>query len=157
MIRPVRCVRPSKRTESGAGVRMKRMLLDTNFLIDLMDGRPEAVELAAELDREGSRPRLAAPVLFELWRGAARTVRKEVERTRIEELVAAFETVEFDGADARSAGSLQAELARAGKSLGTVDVQLAGMALARAEALVTGDRALAQVGRGVPVRAYRRI
>ncbi|MCI4320145.1 MAG: PIN domain-containing protein [Thermoplasmata archaeon] len=133
------------------------MLLDTNFLIDLLDGRPEAVDLAAEIDREGSRPRLPAPALFELWRGAARAVRRENERTRIEELVAAFEAVEFDSADARSAGFLQAELARSGKILGTVDVQLAGMALARAEALVTGDRALAQVGHKVPIRLYRRV
>jgi predicted nucleic acid-binding protein len=132
------------------------MLLDTNFLIDLIDGQPGAIKLAAELDRESDRPRLPAPALFELWRGAARTVRNEGERRRIEELLTAYETVGFDREDARSAGLLQAELARNGKGLGTVDVQLAGMALARAETLVTGDRTLAQVGHGVPIRAYAR-
>ena len=132
------------------------MLLDANFLIDLMDGRPDAIQLAAELDREGERLRLPAPALFELWRGAAGTVRKERERRRIEELLEAYQTVEFDGESARSAGLLQAELARTGKSLGTIDVQLAGMALARVETLVTGDRTLPRIGHSVPVRAYAR-
>lgn len=42
------------------------MLLDASFAIDLMEGRPEAVGLAAELDREGQPLRIPTPVLFEL-------------------------------------------------------------------------------------------
>lgn len=131
------------------------MLLDSNFLIDLMDGRPEAVALAAAIDQAGEPLRVPAPVLFELWVGASRAGRKEDDIRRIEELVTAYETVGFEGDDARSAGSLQAMLAHSGKGLGTVDAQLVGMALARSEELVTGDRALARIGHGVPVRTYR--
>jgi tRNA(fMet)-specific endonuclease VapC len=132
-----------------------KMLLDTSFLIDLMDGRPEAVALAAAIDREGGRLRLPAPVLFELWVGASQSNRKGDELTRIEQLVTAYEIVGFDGDDARAAGSLQSTLSRSGKGLGTIDVQLAGMALARSEELVTGDKVLARVGHRVPIRTYR--
>ncbi len=148
--------RRSKRTVGVAGIWTTSMLLDTNFLIDLLAGQPEAVRLAAELDQEGDRPRLPAPALYELWQGAARTVRREGERRRIEELLSAYETVGFDGEAAKSAGLLQAELARTGKSLGTIDVQLVGMAIARTETLVSGDRALARLGHGLSVRAYTR-
>jgi predicted nucleic acid-binding protein len=132
------------------------MLLDTSFLIDLLDGRSEAVALAKKIDEEGEHLRLPAPVLFELWVGAARAVGRTSELHPLEELETAYEVVGFDSSDARSAGTLQASLRRSGKVLGTVDVQIAGMAVARAEELVTGDIALASVGHGVPVRTYRR-
>ena len=132
------------------------MLLDASFLIDLLDGRPEAIALAAEIDREGGRLRLPAPVMFELWTGASGSVRKQAELARIEELVTAYETVGFGREDARAAGGLQGALTRSGRSLGTVDAEILGMAVARAEELVTGDRALLRVGHGVPIRGYER-
>jgi predicted nucleic acid-binding protein len=132
------------------------MLLDASFLIDLMGGRPEAVALAKTIDAEGERLRLPAPVLFEMWVGAARGLGRTGERQHLEELETAYEVAGFDVADARSAGTLQAALGRSGKALATVDAQIAGMALARSEELVTGDAALAAVGHGVPVRTYRR-
>lgn len=132
------------------------MLLDASFLIDLMEGRPEAVALARSIDREGQPLRIPAPVLFELWIGAARSGHPEAEAHRIEELLVAYETAGFDETDARAAGTLQASLSRTGRGLGTVDVQLAGMAVARSEELVTGDLGLASIGRGVPIRSYRR-
>ncbi len=132
------------------------MLFDASFAIDLLDGRPEAVELAASLDREGQPLRLPAPVLFELWVGAHTAVRRPAERQRIEQFVLAYAPVEFDAEGARAAGRLQASMSRLGRSLGTVDAQLAGMALARSEALVTGNQALAGLSREVPIRSYRR-
>jgi tRNA(fMet)-specific endonuclease VapC len=131
------------------------MLLDASFLIDLMEGQPEAVALAAALDAEGDRLRVPAPVLFELWVGAARAGGRTSDRQQLELLETSYDVVEFDGADARSAGTLQATLRRAGRALGTVDAQLAGMALAQSEALVTGDELIMGIGHGVPVRTYR--
>lgn len=132
------------------------MLLDAGFLIDLMAGRPTAVALAKRLDAEGESLRLPSPALFELWVGTQGTVRKQNERDRIQELLLAYETADFGAEDARAAGELQAALVRTGARLGTVDAELAGMALARSEPLVTGDRALSGVGRGVPIRSYAR-
>jgi predicted nucleic acid-binding protein len=132
------------------------MLLDMSFLIDVMAGRPAAVALAKAIDSEGEALRLPAPALFELWVGAARAVGRSGERQPLEELETAYEVVGFTSADARSAGTLQAILHRSGKALGTVDAQLAGMALARSEVLVTADAALVGVGHGVPVRTYLR-
>jgi len=134
------------------------MLLDSSFLIDRLEGRPGAIPLAAELDREGdrSRTRLPAPVPFERWRGAARTVRRQIERRRIEERLAAYEPVESDREDARSAGLRRAVPAGAGEGLGTIDLPLAGRALARTETRVTEDRTLAPVRHRVPVRTSAR-
>lgn len=45
-------------------------------------------------------------------------------------------------------GTLKAILSKEGRSLGTLDVQIAGMWLTREEFLLTGDRALSRLGHG---------
>ncbi len=132
------------------------MILETSFLIDMMQGRPEAVALAQEIDRSGEPIVLPSPGLFELWVGAGRSRRSRAEMEKIDSLVAAFDVLLFSDADAKEAGLLQARLSLAGATLGTVDVLLAGMAKARGEALVTGDRDFSAVRRDVRIRSYAR-
>ncbi len=132
------------------------MILETSFLMDMMRGRPEAVDLVREIDGSGERIALPSPGLFELWVGAGRSRRGSEEMERIDALVAAFDVLLFTDADAKEAGLLQARLSLAGESLGTVDVLLAGMAKARGETLVTGDRDFSAVRREVRIRSYAR-
>lgn len=132
------------------------MILETSFLIDMMRGRPEASALVAAIDRSGESIALPAPGLFELWLGAGRSRRSREEMDKIGSLVAAFEILPFTDADAREAGLLQARLSLAGSTMGTVDVLVAGMAKARGETLVTGDRDFSAVRRDVRVRTYSR-
>lgn len=132
------------------------MILETSFLIDMMRGRPEAVALVQEIDRSGERIALPSPGLFELWIGAGRSRRSHEEMDKIDALVAAFDIVLFTDADAKEAGLLQARLSLAGEAMGTVDVLLAGMARARGETLVTGDRDFSAVRRDIRIRSYAR-
>jgi tRNA(fMet)-specific endonuclease VapC len=57
---------------------------------------------------------------------------------RVEAL--AFEVVEFDREDARTAGELRARLAKAGTPIGPYNVLIAGQAVARDLTLVTHNR-----------------
>jgi predicted nucleic acid-binding protein len=132
------------------------MLLDTSFLIDLLQGVPDAKALAEEFDRSGDPLNLPAPSMFELWIGAATVLRSDEERGRLESLALAYDIAPFGADDARQAGTLQAALSKEGRVLGTVDIQLAGMCLARGEMLVTGDRKLATLGHGLRTRLYSR-
>lgn len=132
------------------------MILETSFLIDLLRGRPEAAALARELDRSGEAIYLPAPALFELWVGAGRAVRQREEIEKIETLVASFDVMVMTDEDAREAGLLQARRSRAGRTMGTVDILVAGMARARGETLVTGDRDFSLVRREVKLRSYAR-
>lgn len=132
------------------------MILETSFLIDMMRGRPEAVALVQEIDRSGEPIALPSPGLFELWVGAGRSHRSREEMEKIDALVAAFDVLLFTDADAKEAGLLQARLSLAGETLGTVDVLLAGMARARGETLVTGDRDFTAVRRDARIRSYAR-
>lgn len=132
------------------------MILETSFLIDMMRGRPEAVALVRAIDRSGEHIALPSPGLFELWLGAGRSQRSGEEMERIGDLIAAFDVFPLTDGDAKEAGLLQARLSLAGSTMGTVDVLLAGMAKARGETLVTGDRDFAAVAREVRLRTYAR-
>ena len=63
------------------------MLLDTAFLIDLMNGDEGAVEKARELESDLVQQRLSAMTLFELYYGAARSDQSETEREKIENVL----------------------------------------------------------------------
>lgn len=132
------------------------MILETSFLIDVMRGRPEAVDLVQEIDRSGENVVLPSPGLFELWVGAGRSRRTREEMEKIESLVESFDVLVLTDADAKEAGLLQARLSLAGNKMGTVDVLIAGMARARGETLVTGDRDFSSVERDVRIRSYGR-
>lgn len=132
------------------------MLLDSSFVIDLLEGLPKARAIAEEVDRAGEALRLPTPSMFELWVGAGRALRRRDEAARLEALALAYEVTLFDAEDARRAGTLQALLSKEGRSLGTVDAQIAGMCLARDEVLLTGDQTLSTIGHGVRTRTYNR-
>jgi tRNA(fMet)-specific endonuclease VapC len=132
------------------------MILETSFLIDLMKGRSEAVTLADEIDRSGESVYLPAPALFELWLGAGRSARGKEEIRKIETLIESFDVIVMPHEDAREAGLLQARPSKGGRTMGIVDVLLAGMARRRGEVLVTGERDFSTVRREVRLRSYRR-
>jgi tRNA(fMet)-specific endonuclease VapC len=132
------------------------VLLDTNFLIDLLGGRVEARELAAELDQEGATIRIPSPVLFELWEGVDGAADPREERKHLEALSHSYDIVPLDEAAAQIAGRLQSTLERDGRKLGTIDALVAGIAISRAESVVTGDSRLMNLGQGLDIRGYRR-
>jgi len=96
MPRPSRFARPWPPTANSGELSISFTLLDTSFVIDLLDGRPEAVALAAALDHDGEVVRIPAPVVFELWVGAVTARNTGEEVAKIEELLGTYETAPLD-------------------------------------------------------------
>ena len=91
-------------------------------------------------ERVPIRPRTSGCLhqsFFELYYGAY----KSSQTTRNLELLdrMAFETVPFDAADARAAGSVRNQLEAAGCPIGPYGLLIAGQALARGLTLVTAN------------------
>ncbi len=130
------------------------VLPDTSFLVDLLRGRREAVELWEELASHGAVAHLSPLVLFELrfgflWRG------DRIEESQFEAVAANMPAAELTDHAATHAADLQVQLMRKGIILGQVDGLIAGTAAAGHLILVTADKGLARVREaGVPVRAY---
>lgn len=101
-----RCDAASRRTVGLAHAWTRNMPLDTSFLVDLLEGRPDAISVAAEIDRYDEIPYVPSPVLFELWEGAERSVRPATERARLEDRFRSYGVVPLDGLGTKAAGAL---------------------------------------------------
>lgn len=116
------------------------MILDTSFILDLWDEKPEAVAKARQIDARGEPVYIPTPVLYELWEGVARSNRPRAEAVKVRDFAAGHDLLPFGDSDAREAGLLSGRLSRSGRMMGTVDVQIAGMAKAREQTLLATDR-----------------
>ncbi|OGS50988.1 MAG: hypothetical protein A3K65_04945 [Euryarchaeota archaeon RBG_16_68_12] len=130
------------------------MILETSFILDLWSGDRRAVAKAREIDARGEPLYLPTPVLFELWEGVARSERPREETAKVRGFIESHDLLPFGDADAREAGLLSGALARAGRKMGTVDVQVAGMAKARGEPLLTADRRFRELSPDVRLEDY---
>mgnify|MGYP000035348536 CR=1 FL=1 len=113
------------------------MLLDTAFLIDLMNGDEGAVEKARELESDLVQQRLSAMTLFELYYGAARSDQSETEREKIENVLASKPIYPADTAVMRKAGRLSGELMNDGTAVGDGDVIIGATADVLEEPVLT--------------------
>lgn len=114
--------------------------LDTSVLVDLMRGRTARIAKAYERARESDRPMVVSPiVLHELVSGALTSASPERELARIDQLVMPLTMAELTPDDAFVTGRLRAGLRASGRPIGDLDTLIAGQALARGWAVVTGN------------------
>jgi tRNA(fMet)-specific endonuclease VapC len=113
-----------------------RYLLDTNAVIHLLKRADSA--LVRRLRQQ--RPEdvcISAIVTYELYFGAFNSARVETNLSRLYAL--RFEVLPFDLEDSIAAGETRAKTPSEGAPIGPYDLLIAGQALARGLALVTGN------------------
>jgi tRNA(fMet)-specific endonuclease VapC len=127
------------------------MILETSFILNLWAGESKAVAKAREIDDEEEPVYVPTPVLFELWEGVARSRRPREEMERIRHFIESHDALPFSDSDAREAGLISGKLAGVGRMMGTVDVQIAGMAKARGETLLTSDHRFRELSKDIDI------
>lgn len=110
-----------------------RHLLDANVIIALIKFQPSVLR-NIRLHKMGDMA-ISSIVLQELYFGAYKGERTSRNLKDLEALK--LQVLEYDAEDARRAGELRAQLARAGTPIGPYDVLIAGQALARDLTIVT--------------------
>jgi predicted nucleic acid-binding protein len=113
------------------------VLLDTSFLIDLMNGENGAVETARELEADLVQQRLSSMTLFELYYGVARATDSRAEREEVEAVLASKPVHPADTAVMRKAGRLAGELQNDGTPVGDGDVIVGATAAVVEEPVLT--------------------
>jgi len=113
-------------------------LLDTNAVITLVARRSRALLRRVEATQPGSLA-VSSIVAHELYLGAYRSQRAEINLETLRLLFADLVILDLDREDARTAGEIRATLARQGTPIGPYDVLLAGQARARGLILVTNN------------------
>jgi len=130
------------------------MILDTSFILDLWADQPDAVAKARQVDARGEPVYIPTPVLYELWEGVARSGRPRAEAAKVTDFAGAHELLPFSETDAREAGLLSGQLSRSGHMMGTVDVQIAGMAKVRGQTLLASDRRFRDLADAIRIEKY---
>ena len=112
-------------------------LLDTNVLIHYLKGDPAIVARI----RRASRAELAIPaiVVYELEYGTLRSKSAARRRRELEAGLAYIQQIPFDAVAAVAAARIRVELERRGKTIGPLDLLIAGTALSRGASLVTNN------------------
>jgi tRNA(fMet)-specific endonuclease VapC len=77
--------------------------------------------------------------LYELWYGVAKSARVDANTERLAVFLGPLEILPFDEEDARFAGTVRAELERAGTPIGAYDCLIAGQTLRHDAMLVTAN------------------
>ena len=115
-----------------------RYLIDTNALITLVGRRSEKLTGRILASEEGAIG-LSTIVLHELFYGAYKSQRVSFNLETVRLLAQDFPRVPFDENDARAAGEIRAELAKAGQPVGPFDALIAAQAKARDLIVLTNN------------------
>lgn len=113
------------------------MLLDTAFLIDLLNGDEAAVERARELEANLVQQRISSMTLFELYYGVGRADQSEAEREEIGTVLESKPIHPADTAVMRKAGRLAGGLAADGNPVADGDVIIGATAVVVDEPVLT--------------------
>lgn len=106
---------------------MKPAILDTDILLDILNGRPARVQEYARRYRETYlRYTITAVTIAELARGLGR---QGNGHEWLDQILAQVEVLPLDSTAARLAGQIYGELERIGQGIGWADCLIAGIAL----------------------------
>ena len=113
------------------------MLLDTSFLIDLMQENEEAKAKAEELTAGSVALMVGTPTMFELYLGVGLAIKSAEEREKVLEALRSLTQVHLDGASATRAGAVYAQRTKEGTSIDAEDAMIAGIAIENQQAVLT--------------------
>jgi tRNA(fMet)-specific endonuclease VapC len=118
-----------------------KLMLDTNVVIAVVNGKPAAVRVKLEAALEGgAEVSISAIVLFELEYGVAKSNRPEKNAERLRAFLSGPVDVRpFEAEDATSAGEIRAALEQSGTPIGPWDVLIAGQARRSGATLITAN------------------
>lgn len=130
------------------------MILDSSFLIDLMEGNEDAVALATEIEGLDAVQRVPVQVLYELYVGVGYTDQSDEEVAKIDQVIAARPIIETTTQIAKLAGRLDGQLRREGTRVAVGDILIGATARHYDEPVVTGNPEDFEVIPGVEVSSY---
>lgn len=135
------------------------MIVDTSFVLDVIDDVDAAVSKERELEAHGVPLVLPAMTVLELYIGVGRVANTREERNAVESVLESYPIVETTPSIARRAGRLLGErLATAnagdGPGIGKGDATIAATALERDEPVLAGDTHFGTIP-GVAHESYR--
>ena len=131
------------------------MILDTQFLIDMLRGKDSsAIEKARELDAKFGVKGIVTISVMELWKGAMQSIHQEKEKRKINEMIHSLLVHSFTEEDAKKAGEIEVDLEKRGEMIDLEDIMIAGATISRNETLLTRNIKHFSKIKGLNVESY---
>ena len=116
---------------------MLTAMLDANLCIRVLRDRPGG--LRERFKTEARNLAISTIVLHELYYGAERSDRPQLQRNKVGDFAAHISVLDFDSAAASQAAVIKANLAAIGQLIGPNDLLIAGHARSLGLKLITGN------------------
>jgi len=121
----------------SCGEDMKRVCLDTDFLVALLRKHPEAAKKAEEYDSTGAEISTTSMNAFEIYLGAFRSREAAKNIKQADNLLNSIKVLHLNLESSRRSGEVLSELFRIGTSIDLRDAIIAGITLVNGYTLVT--------------------
>lgn len=113
------------------------MILDTSFLIDLMEKEDGAIVRKQKLDEKSETCRVSAATIFELWAGIFMSKKTEHEKKKVLNALSEVNVISLNGRISEKAGELHGLLKKDVNDIGPIDAMIAATAMFENEPLLT--------------------
>lgn len=130
------------------------MILDTAFIIDLMDGDDDAIRAYEEYEDAREQQYLASITVLELHEGIERSIHSDAERRNVRGVIDTKPVIPADRVVMKKAGTVSGRLITDGNEIDREDCVVAATALIEEEPVVTRNVAHFERIPGVEVRSY---
>lgn len=130
------------------------MILDTSFLIDVMDADHAALQKVDEIEGNGVEQNVPAMTLQELYIGVGASDLPERERRKIEHVVESRPILPTTETIARKAGRLDGQLRTRGERIDLGDATIGATGVVHDQPVVTGNPTHFERIPGLEVESY---
>ena len=130
------------------------MILDTNVLIDVMNGDEDAIEAVRVAERERQQLFLSARTLFELYQGIPRAPNSGQEQATVERVLETRDVLPADDAVMKKAGRLYGELITEGNRIDVGDCVIGATGIVHEQAVLTRNTSHFERIPGLEIRPY---
>ena len=113
--------------------------LDTDILVSLLKGVPDAVEKVRELQESGTRISTTIITAYELLKGSYISSRPQENLPKIRDSISNLQVLELSFGAAEEASKIYKDLRDRGRQIGEFDVLIAAIVKFYDESLVTRD------------------
>lgn len=135
------------------------MIVDTSFILDVIDDVDAAVEKEQALEAAGVPLVIPAMTVLELYIGVGKAATSSTERQQVDAVLDSYPLVDMTPSISRRAGRILGERMGEtpdgqGPGIGKGDAAIAATAIERDEPLLTGDHHFENID-GVDLETYR--
>ena len=116
---------------------MRRLCLDTDYLVALLRDNPDAVRKALEIDTSGSEVVTTSMNAFEVYVGAFRSRERNRNTVQADNLLSSLKVLNLDMESLRKSGEVLSDLLDIGLRMDMRDAIIAGIALVYGCTLIT--------------------